>query len=175
MEVGVTVIFPDRPTVHGVPSVFKIADDISWRPPARNKSGGLRTTWRECSYCGSAHPDDLMRMIADGSARMSGSDWKYGWPHKFYLHVKNPEADREVEVGATYKDGVSVPMMGKRDDLFGKFYSEHFEDEGFDDEARAALSKAVLEATGIEFTIGINPKTGRTALRYRSPCHGYQR
>lgn len=56
-----------------------------WNDPARGEH------FRRCSYCGSMHPDDLVS-IARG--RVDWADRKYGWPHKFYVHVpnQNPEA-----------------------------------------------------------------------------------
>lgn len=56
-----------------------------WREPAHGEH------FRRCSYCGSMHPEDLVT-IARG--RVDWADRKYGWPHKFYVHVpnQNPEA-----------------------------------------------------------------------------------
>jgi hypothetical protein len=46
---------------------------------------------RQCSYCGSVHPEDLLKLFETG-AYLSGSDWKYGYPHKYYVEkVPNPK------------------------------------------------------------------------------------
>jgi hypothetical protein len=69
-------------TAHGtMPSVFKFG----------------QPTWRTdgtCSYCGSISVAEAIRLLEADGTRYSGSDWKYGWPHKFYISNKslNPHA-----------------------------------------------------------------------------------
>lgn len=36
-----------------------------------------------CTYCGSISPARFLEILRDGED-VSGTDWKYGWPHKFY-------------------------------------------------------------------------------------------
>lgn len=93
---------------------------------------GWGETWRTCRYCGSIHPDDLTALLVqhgisrvteervDEWARKVGTpehiglhdgltglvldeaDWKYGWPHKVYVHnipVAPAMAGRQVESG----------------------------------------------------------------------------
>jgi hypothetical protein len=72
------------------PSGLKEGDKI----PEGANVGGSPTVWRSCWYCGSMHPEDLHRFLVDGTATMHGCDWKYGWPHKFYVDVVNPDPDR---------------------------------------------------------------------------------
>lgn len=53
-----------------------------------------RTTGRlrHCDYCGSMHPSDLAAALKAG-AKGSWADFKYGWPHKWYVeNVPNPHA-----------------------------------------------------------------------------------
>lgn len=38
-----------------------------------------------CAYCGSLHPREVVALLKAG-ATMEVADWKYGWPHKAYLH-----------------------------------------------------------------------------------------
>ena len=38
-----------------------------------------------CSHCGSIDVASVLVMLVSRGTRYSGSDWKYGWPHKFYL------------------------------------------------------------------------------------------
>lgn len=71
----------------------------------------------------------MLEILATPGSTFSGSDWKYGWPHKFYLETINPEADKLVQVGSSSKmvDGVRVetPIMGHHTMINHKFYNEH--------------------------------------------------
>lgn len=155
--------FPATPTVHAIDPVFKISGAIGWREPRDGEP------FRTCSYCGSIHPGDLLTAIAAG-AKVGGSDWKYSWPHKFYVDVVNPDPTRLFDNGSEWKDGKKVSTtMGTRATLFAKWYNEHIQDEGFDDEARAALLAAIELHAGIRFEI----KDGK--LKYCAPHPGYQR
>ena len=42
-----------------------------------------------CDYCGSMTPQDAIRILKEEHSNGSGADWKYGWPHKFYLTGAN--------------------------------------------------------------------------------------
>lgn len=72
-----SVIWPVRPTVHGS-GRGSVSDAPSWREPR------VGASHRTCSYCGSVHPGDLLGLL-DKGAVLVGCDWKYGWPHKFYV------------------------------------------------------------------------------------------
>lgn len=50
-----------------------------WRDP------DTRWPLHTCSFCGSVTPEDAERLLLREKATASGSDWKYGWPHKFYI------------------------------------------------------------------------------------------
>lgn len=66
--------------------------------------------WREdntCSYCGSIHPNQALFRLSTPGHSVSGADWKYGWPHKFYL---DPLPGSDQKLGAT------------------KFYNDHLMD-----------------------------------------------
>lgn len=104
---------------------------------------------RTCSYCGSINPSDLLDALKAG-ARLQATDWKYGWPHKFYVEgIPNPNAGKTVEVGSN-NDG---PIMGLAPvHSFAKWYSTHFKD--CPKEQLAELAKIVLDQTGIEFIVG---------------------
>lgn len=134
-------MFPEKPTCHGSDSIFKTAAGMVWLPPRTEYAD---RPYRSCGYCGSVHPEDLLKLLADG-ARLGGSDWKNGWPHKFYIREK---------------DG--APSLN------GKFYSEHFLDEGYSPETLAQLADAVEKHGGIRFEV----ESGR--LKYHAPSHGYQ-
>lgn len=38
-----------------------------------------------CGYCGSMSVDAVIKALKTPRTRFSGADWKYGWPHKFYI------------------------------------------------------------------------------------------
>ena len=71
---------------------------IEWH--VRKAEGTIGSGHRHCSYCGSIHPEDLLTILKDG-AGLEGADWKYGWPHKFYIEgVKNPMVGQIVVIGS---------------------------------------------------------------------------
>lgn len=133
--------------------------------------------FRSCSYCGSMHPLDLVAALEAG-ASLGGSDWKYGWPHKFYVSgIPNPNPSVLVFLSARYGglDENGEPRRGPYDVkwreagplLNAKFYNQHLSD--LDADSFARVSKLLLERGGIEFSM----VEGR--LRFRAPHHGYQR
>ena len=38
-----------------------------------------------CPYCGSMSIEEAFGLLSTPGTSYSGSDWKYGWPHKFYI------------------------------------------------------------------------------------------
>lgn len=66
-----------------------------WREPVRGEH------FRRCSYCGSMHPEDVVAEFKLG-ATAEWADQKYGWPHKFYVHVANRTPDAVFCVGSTH-------------------------------------------------------------------------
>lgn len=132
---GGTMQWPERPTCHGDGEM-----PFSGKPYAWEQRGSTR----HCAYCGSLHPADLLRAL-DGGARLSGSDWKYGWPHKFYV-------------------------MAASGGHLGKWYNDHLRDEGYSEAALTLLMAAISGQSGIEFSCN-----ERGELMYRAPHLGYQR
>jgi len=171
------MVFPERPTCHGsdwqAQRIGSNRDVFVWRPPMRRGNEGLIDAGRTCGYCGSLHPEDLLRVLADEKTEIGGADWKYGWPHKFYINVPNPEADLVVKIGGSYRDGIETPIMGKREFLHHKFYNEHLKDDGFDDQALNAVLAVLHLRGGVRFQVDM--KDGEKILRYAAPYHGYQR
>lgn len=53
-----------------------------------------------CNYCGSIEPEKAIEFLKNPGSVFSGSDWKYGWPHKFYIDTINPDAAQSVEIGS---------------------------------------------------------------------------
>jgi hypothetical protein len=76
------------PTIHTchavVNSPFIHLSKGEWRQPQPTRPP-YGSDNRTCDYCGSIHPEDLIRLVRSG-ATVRGSDWKYGWPHKFYVY-----------------------------------------------------------------------------------------
>lgn len=40
---------------------------------------------QRCEYCGSLSVDSAIKLLRIPTTHFSGADWKYGWPHKFYI------------------------------------------------------------------------------------------
>jgi hypothetical protein len=112
------VIFPDKPLCHVRPggSVFTYdAHPVTWRAPELFRQPSAQP-FRTCSYCGSIHPEDLFHALRAG-AHLHGSDWKYGWPHKFYVEgIPNPLAGQQVEVGSRSYPILECPSCRTRPD-----------------------------------------------------------
>jgi hypothetical protein len=64
-----------------------------------------------CSYCGSVTVEGACKLLETSGTHYSGSDWKYGWPHKFYLD----------SVDGKYFKFYSVHLHGCSDELFERF------------------------------------------------------
>jgi hypothetical protein len=81
-----TIQWPERPTCHDGDWQAKRFAPQTWRPKGEklHPSNDLPMVFRTCSYCGSIHPEDLLEALRAG-ATLSQADWKYGWPHKFYV------------------------------------------------------------------------------------------
>ena len=73
---------------------------------------GVETT--ECSYCGSLSVEDVLKFLQQPGTMFSGCDWKYGWPHKYYIEPLNPEASKETPVGTSShrEDGTEADGTG---------------------------------------------------------------
>jgi hypothetical protein len=104
--------------------------------------------FRQCSYDGSIHPEDLYIGLTRKGWTLEGSDWKYGWPHKFYV--------RQNVEGQQYGNSV------------GKFYNEHLL-EVKDIDTQLILFQVVETHSGIKFHV--HPTKG---LGYSAPYNGYQ-
>lgn len=102
-ELGLAIAWPERPTCHDVDPHAQRFGPTLWREPRPLGGEGIpyRETFRTCSYCGSIHPEDLYRHLAgEPGAELHGADWKYGWPHKFYVQgIPNPAAGQLVPSG----------------------------------------------------------------------------
>lgn len=81
-----TLQWPDQPKCHDNEMAAQRFGKPSWRlsgEKAHPNSDHVES-FRSCSYCGSIHPEDLVSILESG-AHLGHADWKYGWPHKFYI------------------------------------------------------------------------------------------
>lgn len=91
-------------------------NSLKWRDvePSPRKDGSEGRPFRTCSYCGSIHPQDLLDAIKAGAV-LGGADWKYGWPHKFYIsNIPNPHQGAMVRKtsGGSYKSEAAAREAG---------------------------------------------------------------
>lgn len=137
-----------------------------WHAP--RESEPYSYPFRTCSYCGSIHPEDLMKFFANG-ATAHGADWKYGWPHKFYIEgILNPIAGKTVRIGSESGPGYDRSIMGTASaHTPAKFYNKHLVDvpQAMFDELAILLE----QQTGIKF---VRDDAG---ISYSAPYRGYQR
>jgi NAD-dependent dihydropyrimidine dehydrogenase PreA subunit len=154
-------------------SVFKLSTSCE---EALERDGDYQTRdndFKHCGYCGSMCPEELAKLIEEGKAIMGGSDWKYGYPHKFYVDVKNPEPEKlfEISYRASYdKDGnyhKEDVQYAKREYLHMKFYTNHL--QLIDDETFKKVAPIISKACGITFD------RDEKGLKYSAPYHGYQK
>lgn len=125
-----------------------------------------RHPWRSCSYCGSIHPNDLLESLKNPKTELHGSDWKYGWPHKFYVIIQNPNPDIEFDLGGSYQHGVCLEKFtGKLQTMQAKWYNIHLKDI-----KSTELFEILFDKSGIAFRLNENGD-----LTYLSPYEGYQR
>jgi hypothetical protein len=147
---------------------------------------------RSCSWCGSMHPSDLAAAIQAG-ARGHWADWKYGWPHKWYVRdIPNPHAGmdeaRSTAYGKKPTDGeweeMREPRYSERtgerveDRVYwiqrskagattdGKFYTEHLQDAT--DEEREIIERAM----GLRFTFTPDGKVSWRRHEAQAPVKG---
>ena len=96
-------------------------DEFNYGHPAWEKRD---SGYRHCSYCGSIHPEDLLILLENG-ARLQGADWKYGYPHKFYVQdtgiktaVKFYTTHMKDLLGEPEFEQVARAILDKQDGLF---------------------------------------------------------
>jgi hypothetical protein len=170
----------EKITCHGDTSangVFRFGQP-HWRGPEGDvrSDGHVGQNFRTCSYCGSIHPDDLLAFLKQG-AKMGGADWKYGWPHKFYVRdIPHPMEGKEVVQGMHSKgvqradgtwDRIETPLTGIAGKMWAKWYNEHLID--LEGEVFEKLAEALLVHCGIQWT------KDEKGLGYRAPHAGYQK
>jgi hypothetical protein len=176
--------------------------------------------FRACSYCGSIHPEDLWmlltghRLLTEAEqakygtryclltdrpeVKLGGSDWKYGWPHKFYVEgIPNPIAGKDCIASSTTfgnKDEALAdarygkPVITEEEQLDGrtifhvgwlspapetthaKWYNDHLRD--FTDEPTfEEFAKVLFRSSGVQF--GLKAGVG-SPIVYHAPYSGFQ-
>jgi len=188
-----SIVWPEKPTCHGEMSPVFNYGETTWRDPFDREDGPYKETYRTCSYCGSIHPEDLLRVLTEG-ATLGGSDWKYGWPHKFYVYnIPNPVSGQLRRSGGISMGKYRLPTMedfkreypgysNHRESPHGgwqadsispapatmqaKWYNEHLTELG--EAAFSRVAGVLLEKAKIAFEM----KDGR--LMYRAPYVGFQ-
>ena len=195
------LIWPEKPTCHATDPVFRYADALVWRPAERTREP-YGVAHRTCGYCGSIHPADLVAYLenSDLTVKLGGSDWKYGWPHKFYVrNVPNLLAGQMVKIGSTslptgkepsgddrarytnWRQEARYGGMGWEADLLqpapafahAKWYNEHLMDAGYSDAAWQLLADLLEQHAHIRFERE-SQEDGSFRVKYRAPYRGYQ-
>jgi hypothetical protein len=77
------MIYTDLITVHNHEPHYHGLQEDQWE---KRENQGIEA--RYCNYCGSLHPEDLVRLLKE-CERAEFADRKYGYPHKIYLDMPN--------------------------------------------------------------------------------------
>lgn len=124
---------------------FKFKPPVFEERNLTEMDGSIRhDTALTCSHCGSMTIDDAIKAFQTPGTRWSGSDWKYGWPHKFYIEVPCAPYRRCTSRSADGQFGYSETSRE-----FRKFYAVHFKDAT--PEQIAEWNSKVAPITGIEY------------------------
>lgn len=133
-----------------------------WREPRvtpRDHEGHpQRSNYRSCGYCGSVHPEDLLRFIESGNhGHAEMADRKYGYPHKLYVDLPNPLAGQLTVTSWSTEmvDGINTGRLipgepTAEPELWSvTFYTTHL--QGLPDEQFVALATWIERMTGYHF------------------------
>ena len=194
-----TLTWPERPTCHDQDPAATRWGPSTWRPAGvrLHPENDHIPAFRSCSYCGSMHPEDLLKAIEAG-AKLGGSDWKYGWPHKFYVDgVPNTNAGnlvtrssgggpgqlderKRADLESRLESGSRLEVDQQADryeyrvlepdgpTTHGKWYNIHLKD--LSAEAFALLAPLLEQHAGIRWE---RDADGR--IKFIAPSPGYQR
>lgn len=64
-----------------------------------------------CDYCGSIDAATAVAALYKNGTEYSGSDWKYGWPHKFYIVLATESGRTNVKFYATHLCEASEDLL----------------------------------------------------------------
>lgn len=183
VEVDHGLVWPDKPTCHGLG--HRTGEPL-WRPPRSvDEDDPYEQTYRSCSYCGCIHPEDLYQLLQnEAGVNLGGSDWKYGWPHKFYVDgIPNPRVGVTYTIWTYGGQGDEYQEYTRYDGTKGfrkpygtrsapptqqaKWYNQHLDE--LERPTFEVFSKLLDERTGVRFFY----EDGK--LKYQAPYQGYQR
>ncbi len=170
-----TLTWPERPLCHGGAESTNLssAGPIYWRQPDPqgrsfrddNPYGSpYGYPFQTCAQCGSLSARDLFRYLTDADLRvlLDMADWKYGWPHKFYVEgIPNPKVGQQVSAGSRYGPGdngkeMIVHLKGPAPAYtHAKFYNRHLLD------LNPSAFEAVVHLLRVRSGIRFNVKDGR--------------
>jgi hypothetical protein len=129
----------------------------------KQMDGAVRPDGRPtCSYCGSLTVADAIKAFQTPGVRWSGCDWKYSWPHKFYIEIPCEPYRKCTSKGPGEHDlGYSECRYD-----FHKFYAEHLVDAT--PEQLEQWNRIVEPITGIGYELDGD------WLKYSARCLGWQ-
>lgn len=141
--------YPEKHQCHQQDRVFA-QREIVWE--TRPLEGSYGTGYRQCSYCGSLHPEDLLKILQIPGTRVNWADQKYGYLHKCYIEgVPNPRAGEIVQMGSRWDGEKDEPIMSPAPKtLSNKFYTEHLIDLVGQPELQE-VSEIIRKRSGVEF------------------------
>jgi hypothetical protein len=84
---------------------------IYWLAPTGSRD------YRRCSYCGSMHPEDLLRILTANGEKLEMAAMKFGWPHKFWTEA--------------YERFLTLHLLDASDEVFAAL-NEHLKAAGAD-------------------------------------------
>jgi len=106
-----------------------------WQVRGRRDNEPYQHDYRQCSYCGSIHPEDMLALIKSGS-RLTGTTKAY----KRYLITPNPIAGQDCSIGSRPGPDGREEIPGKAPaTIQQKFYLDHVTPEQWA-EIKAAAS-----------------------------------
>jgi hypothetical protein len=151
-----------------------------------SRGDGLRHCW----FCGSLHPEELLQLFQSSKVSgYSGSDWKYGYPHKFYIEVESGKpavtyyeingervskeewdkanADRNYRYNPAGGRSMGSGREPGTGTIHAKFYTMHLLDV-----EDAATFSLIADLFRQKFGIAFGIQDGK--LTYTAPRHGHQ-
>lgn len=142
-------------------------DGVTWREPelVPTPETSIMRPYRNCSYCGSIHPQDLLEFTKREKfvnyktvypevmqhPHMEVADMKYGYPHKIYVTSKVVLFPDHDFVSSTDGKG-NVLSRHKGCTPFIKFYTKHLDDPKVSEADFNEVTAMLEELAGIDFT-----------------------
>ncbi len=141
---------------------------FDWRGTRQADDSYVPDLFQTCTYCGSLTIDDAINAFETKGVQWSGSDWKYGWPAKFYIDVPCEPFDRIWS--SEYKVGEPpVHHHGTSTSRHHKFYATHLVDAT--PEQLERWNRVVAPIVGVSYEIR-DEKLYFKAVRAGHQAHG---